>query len=64
MTKNWTLTIYKKNNSIAKQFKIIDRIESEANNEAMRYIENFRITLDWTLQPATKVELNTLSELN
>lgn len=64
MNRNWTLTLYTKQNTISKQFVINDRSESEADNEAMRYIENFRIELDWTLAKATLKETKTLSELN
>ncbi len=60
---NWVLTLYGNNNTIRKRFLIMNRTEQAANNEAMRYIENFRITLDWTLTLASKKDL-TISELN
>lgn len=60
---NWVLTLYGNNNTIRKRFLIMNRTERAANNEAMRYIENFRITLDWTLTLASKKDL-TISELN
>lgn len=66
MTRNWTLTFYKPrlSETIDKQFVILDRTESEANNESMRYIENFGITKDWTLMPATNKEAKTLPDLS
>ena len=62
--KNWKLTIYKANNTVKKEFKILDRTEHEATNEAMCYMENFRMVQDWTLTPATKKQLENLGEIN
>ncbi len=64
MIYNWILRIYNKNNSVKKAFKILDRTELEANNEAMRFIENFRLENDWSLTVADYEELSNLSELD
>ena len=64
MNYNWILRIYNKNNSVKKAFKILDRTELEANNEAMRFIENFRLENDWSLTVADYEELSNLSELD